>query len=214
MIVVKPQLTVPVRLGVLTAQVTVSAEADALWTSLQTEARNAHARTGLPEIAELPEVSALRAAYRACGRDPQRYRGSAEALLRRVVQDKPLYRVNTVVDTNNLISLRVGAAVGSYDVDRINGPVVFRAGRAGESYAAIGKGEFALDKLPVFADDEGPFGSPTSDSERTMVRLDTTSIVMIVISFAGADLTADLRLAADLLTAHSAARDIDTDIVG
>jgi DNA/RNA-binding domain of Phe-tRNA-synthetase-like protein len=129
------------------------------------------------------------------------------------VQDKPLYRVNTVVDTNNLISLRSGAAVGSYDLDRINGPVIFRTGSAEESYAAIGKGEFGLDKLPVFADNEGPFGSPTSDSERTMVRLDTSSIVLIIISFACSDPTADLELAAALLKAHSAARDIDIDIV-
>jgi DNA/RNA-binding domain of Phe-tRNA-synthetase-like protein len=214
MIVVKPQLTVPVRFGVLTAQVTVSAQADGLWTRLQEEASNARAKLQLAEIAELPEVSALRAAYRACGRDPQRYRGSAEALLRRVIQDKPLYRVNTIVDTNNLISLRTGAAVGSYDMDQIMGPVVFRTGSTGESYAAIGKGEFSLENLPVFADDNGPFGSPTSDSDRTMVRLDTTSIALIVISFACADPAADLRLAADLLTAHSAARDIEIDVVG
>jgi DNA/RNA-binding domain of Phe-tRNA-synthetase-like protein len=214
MILVKSELAVPVQLGVVTAYVTVGATDDALWTRLQQEAETARTRGGLSEIAEHPQVAALRAAYRACGRDPQRYRGSAEALLRRVVQAKPLYQVNSVVDTNNLISLRTGMAVGSYDADRINGPVTFRTGTAQESYSAIGKGEFALDKLPVFADGDGPFGSPTSDSERTMVRLDTTSIVMILISFAGADLTSELETAAESLREFSAGHDVDVQIVG
>jgi DNA/RNA-binding domain of Phe-tRNA-synthetase-like protein len=128
--------------------------------------------------------------------------------LRRALQGKPLYSVNTVVDTNNLISLRTGMAVGSYDLDQVTGPVVFRAGQPRESYEAIGKGTFSLDRLPVFADDEGPFGSPTSDSERTMVRPKTRRIAMVLISFA-ADLASTLSFAADRLKAHSDADNID-----
>lgn len=205
--------TVRPRLGVLTATVTVDEHDERLWSTLDAEVETIRGGLALPEVAGHPEISALRAAYRALGRDPQRYRGSAEALLRRTLQGKPLYRLNSVVDTNNLISLRHAMAVGSYDLDRTAGPIVFRAGAADERYNAIGKGDFAVDRFPVFADDNGPFGSPTSDSERTMVRVSTRRIAMVLISFAHADLSAALATATDLLQTHSDAHCIDTCVV-
>src|SRR6202142_362602 len=45
----------------------------------------------LPEpraVLESPQIMATRAAYKALGKDPARYRGSAEALLRRVIAGK------------------------------------------------------------------------------------------------------------------------------
>ena len=44
-------------------------------------------------------------AYLALAKDPLRYRGSQESLLRRVSQVKTLYTINTVVDINKLVSL-------------------------------------------------------------------------------------------------------------
>lgn len=58
-------------------------------------------------ISEVAPVAAARKAYRALGKDPGRYRVSSEALLRRIRQGKGLYRINTVVDTNNLVSLHL-----------------------------------------------------------------------------------------------------------
>ncbi len=121
------------------------------------------------------------------GNDPTRYRGSNEALVRRISQGKDLYRVNTVVDINNLLSLETLHSAGTFDLDRVQPPIIFRVGQPGEIYAGIGRGEIKIEGLPVFADQSGPFGSTTSDSERTMVRLDTTRILMVVISFLGAE---------------------------
>ena len=159
-------------------------------------------------------IKALRDAYRALGNDPTRYRGSNEALVRRITQGKELYRVNTVVDINNLISLNTLNSAGTFDRDRVQPPIVFRIGQPGEIYSGIGRGEIKIEGLPVFADRLGPFGSTTSDSERTMVRLETARILMVVISFEGVKgLDAATGFAAMLLEKHAAATGIDTGLV-
>lgn len=82
---------------------------------------------------DVAAVAATRKAYRALGKDPARYRPAAEALLRRVEQGKGLFRVNTVVEANNLLSLETGFSIGTYVVAELDPPVVFRRGRAGEA---------------------------------------------------------------------------------
>jgi DNA/RNA-binding domain of Phe-tRNA-synthetase-like protein len=136
-------------------------------------------------VLEAPEIVATRAAYKALGKDPARYRGSAEALLRRVVGGKGLPRINAVVDSINLVSVESRFSIGLYDLVNVEGDVVFRAGRNGETYKGIGKYDLNLEGLPVFVDARGPHGSPTSDSERTMVTVDTRRVIAIIISFSG-----------------------------
>jgi DNA/RNA-binding domain of Phe-tRNA-synthetase-like protein len=119
------------------------------------------------------------------GKDPARYRGSAEALLRRVIAGKGLPRINAVVDIINLVSVESRLSIGLYDLAHVQGDIVFRAGRAGETYKGIGKYDLNLDGLPVFCDALGPHGSPTSDSERTMVTSETKQVLAIIISFGG-----------------------------
>jgi DNA/RNA-binding domain of Phe-tRNA-synthetase-like protein len=139
-------------------------------------------------VLESPEIVATRAAYKALGKDPARYRGSAEALLRRVIGGKGLPQINAVVDAINLVSVESRLSIGLYDLVHVDGDIVFRAGRSGETYKGIGKYDLNLEGLPVFADAHGPHGSPTSDSERTMVTSDTRRVVAIIISFSGSDI--------------------------
>src|ERR1700759_874422 len=136
-------------------------------------------------VLESPEIVATRAAYKALGKDPARYRGSAEALLRRVIGGKALPRINVGVDAINLISVESRLSIGLYDLAHIEGDIVFRAGHSGETYKGIGKYDLNLEGLPVFADARGPHGSPTSDSERTMVTAETRRVIAIIISFSG-----------------------------
>jgi DNA/RNA-binding domain of Phe-tRNA-synthetase-like protein len=136
-------------------------------------------------VLESAPILATRSAYKALGKDPARYRGSAEALLRRVISGKGLPQINSVVDVINLMSVESRLPVGLYDCAHIQGDVVFRAGRAGETYKGIGKYDLNLEGLPLFADSQGPHGSPTSDSERTMVTPATKHILAIIISFGG-----------------------------
>lgn len=200
-------------LGVLTATVKVTPHQPDLWRAIG--AVTADVRSGLTTdlVSGLPEIAAMRELYRSLGADPNRYRGSAEALLRRLTQGKDLYQVNTVVDINNLTSLASRHPVGSYDLDCVRGPVVFRLGCAGEVYRGIGKREVCLDGLPLFADGDGPFGSPTSDSERTMIRPDTSRISVVVIAACeGGSLRARLADLAGLLDRYAEATDMVAEI--
>jgi DNA/RNA-binding domain of Phe-tRNA-synthetase-like protein len=138
-------------------------------------------------VLESSQILSTRAAYKALGKDPARYRGSAEALLRRVIAGKGLPRINAVVDIINLVSVESRLPIGLYDLAHVSGDIVFRAGRAGETYKGIGKYDLNLEGLPVFCDAVGPHGSPTSDSERTMVTSETRNVLAVIISFGGKD---------------------------
>lgn len=172
---------------------------------------------GLPEpraVLESPAILATRAAYKALGKDPARYRGSAEALLRRAVAGKGLPKIHAVVDIINLVSVESRLPIGLYDLAQVSGDIEFRPGRAGETYKGIGKYDLNLEGLPLFADAQGPHGSPTSDSERTMVTLETKNILAIIISFGGA---ANLDKAAqrmkELLQRYTAAENVEISLV-
>ena len=142
----------------------------------------------LPEpraVLEAAAILATRSGYKALGKDPARYRGSAEALLRRLLAGKGMPRINNVVDVINLVSVESRLPIGLYDLAHVQGAIEFRAGRAGETYKGIGKYDLNLEGLPLFADAQGPHGSPTSDSERTMVTADTRRVLAIIVSFGG-----------------------------
>jgi DNA/RNA-binding domain of Phe-tRNA-synthetase-like protein len=171
----------------------------------------------LPEprvVLESAPVLSTRAAYKALGKDPARYRGSAEALLRRVIANKGLPQINAVVDVINLVSVESRLPVGLYDLAAVHGDIVFRAGRAGETYKGIGKYDLNLEGLPLFADSVGPHGSATSDSERTMVTASTKSIIALIISFGGAaDLTPWTQRMCELLTLYAAAENCESTVI-
>jgi len=121
-----------------------------------------------------------RTLYRRFGIDPTKVRPSSEALVRRVVRGKGLYRINTLVDACNLSSLEFGLPVGLYDGHKIVGDVVCRHGWQGEAYKGIGKEEIHLNGRPVLADARGPFGNPSSDSDRTKIDLRTTQALFVI----------------------------------
>jgi len=174
-------------LGFLTAQVVTRETPLALQEEMKVrETEILH----LPEpraLLESPRILATRAGYKALGKDPARYRGSAEALLRRILSGKGFPQINSVVDIINLMSVESRLPIGLYDLAHVKGDITFRAGRAGETYKGIGKYDLNLEGLPVFSDEEGPHGSPTSDSERTMVTPATRNIAAILVSFGGAE---------------------------
>jgi DNA/RNA-binding domain of Phe-tRNA-synthetase-like protein len=176
------QIKLPgVKLGIVEAQGVLVEAVHADLTKLLDEvcARKQQEFT-VETLAEAESVRAIRALFRGWGMDPSKYRPSSEALLRRVVQGKGLYRVSNVVDTGNLVSIETGWPLGGYDRSRIQEPVTLRLGSVGESYEGIGKKTWSLGGRPVLADPAGPFGSPISDSTRTMIT-DSAKDVMIVV---------------------------------
>src|SRR6266404_690600 len=165
-------------------------------------------------VLESLQVETTRKAYKALGKDPARYRGSAEALLRRVVAGKGLPQINAVVDVINLVSVESRLPVGLYDLGHVVGEIVFRAGRAGETYKGIGKYDLNLEGLPLFADTVGPHGSATSDSERTMVTAATKEVLAVIVSLGGAEnLERWTQRLGALLQQYASGTEIATNIV-
>lgn len=202
-------------LGCVSARVSIQKHNEALWLEIDQHLAHLAATIKPEQISTVPQIAAMRAAYKALGKDPSRYRGSAEALLRRVLQGKGLYQINSVVDINNLVSLESMNPAGTYDLEKITPPIELRVGAAGESYKGIGKDLINIENLPVFADAAGAFGSPTSDSERAMVRLETRKILMVIFSFTGPEgLEIWVERASELLNRYSGAEGIETSLVG
>ena len=165
-------------------------------------------------VNEIPNVKESRAAYKAFGKDPSRYRVSSEALIRRIGQGKGLYEVNTVVDVNNLISIESGFSVGSYDTARIDDTLVFRVGQPGETYKGIGKEEINIEALPVLADKAGAIGSSTSDSERAMITEDAKEVLTLIYSFSdNQDLERALEYGKRYLEKYAGAEEVESWIV-
>ena len=205
---------VPVTLACVQARVAVDKGSATLGQALRLEAELRVESLADAPVSEVPAIAAARRAFKALGKDPSRYRVSAEALMRRLAQSKALYRINTVVDTNNLISLHTGLSAGTYRVEALAPPLVLRKGGAGETYEAIGRGPFNLEGLPVLADAQGPFGSPTSDSERSMITLDAEAVLMVLYAFGnGPGLARALEFAADCLTSYCHAREVETALI-
>lgn len=134
----------------------------------------------IDQIALLDSVRGVRGMFRGWGVDPSRYRPSSEALLRRVVQGKGLYRISNVVDVCNLCSIETGWPFGLYDRAHLEPPIVMRLGQSGESYEGIGKQTWHLVGRPILVDSRGPFGCPISDSTRTMITEATGSLLSVI----------------------------------
>ena len=176
-----------VALACVTADVETAATPEALDRNLRICEEKIRTLPEPKAVLESPAILVTRAGYKALGKDPARYRGSAEALLRRAIAGKGLPRINNVVDVINYVSVESRLPVGLYDLAHVQGEITFRAGRAGETYKGIGKYDLNLEGLPVFCDALGPHGSPTSDSERTMVTEATKQVIAIIISFGGTE---------------------------
>ena len=201
-------------LGIVTGAARVNADDGELWTEITARTDDVRRTISLDDVSGLAEIKALRQAYRACGKDPARYRGSQEALLRRILKGAGLYKVNTLVDINNLVSIESRHSLGTYDLDRFAWPVTLRIGRPGESYRGIGKDELNLEGLPVYADPQGPFGSPSSDSQRAMITAETRRIMLVVTAFSGPEgLPQTIDRAVALLRRFAAADAVETEIV-
>lgn len=197
------------RLGCIEALVRVEESKPALLSEINEKLESLQQSLAIEDISKLPSIEASRRGYRACGKDPARYRLSAEALLRRIVSGKGLYQINNVVDQLNLVSVISGFSIGGYDAEKFVGEVRFGIGRANEPYTGIGRGELNIENLPVFRDELGAFGTPTSDSQRTEVTPDTRKFLMILIDFEGSsELEKAKQMAIHLLKEYCGAEDI------
>ena len=195
----------------LGATVVNTSFSDGLWKEIHAAEADCRSRLTTETVKELPPVAATREAYRRCGKDPSRYRPSAEALMRRVLKNADLYQISTVVDLINLASLVYGYSIGGFDAGLIDGDTLtLGIGREGEPYEGIGRGALNIAGMPVYRDATGGVGTPTSDNERTKLSLGTTHLLVIVNGYDGdsANTRACADFIADLLRRYASATDI------
>ena len=170
-----------VKLGVIEADAVNFAQVDEALAALMDEVCDRKRREYTVEtLAEAEATRAVRGMFRAWGVDASKYRPSSEALLRRVAQGKGLYRVSNLVDIGNLGSIETGWPYGCYDRAQLAPPIAFRPGAPGEMYEGIGKRMWHLEGRPVLADAKGPFGSPISDSTRSMIAEGARDVMMVI----------------------------------
>lgn len=172
---------------VLAADVSNTASDPQLWEEIARVETDLRASCLLEEINKGEPIRATRAAYKRLGKDPNRYRPSSEALRRRILRDLPLYRIDTLVDIINLVSIRSGFSIGGFDAGKIQGSLRLGVGREGEPYRGIGRGSLNIAGLPVYRDEAGGIGTPTSDEERTKIGLETDRLLMIINAYSGPD---------------------------
>lgn len=159
---------------------------EALWKEIDTLCEQYRQTLTTETLKEMSSIAATRSVYKACGKDPSRYRPASEALIRRVLQGKALYQIDTLVDLINLASIAYGYSIGGFDADKFKGDTLtLGIGREGEPYEGIGRGMINIHGLPVYRDAEGGVGTPTSDNERTKMELSTTHLVVLINGYDG-----------------------------
>ena len=137
-------------------------------------------------LKDVSGIAATRRIYRACGKDPSRYRPASEALIRRILQGKKLYQIDTLVDLINLASIVYGYSIGGFDADKMLGEqLTLGIGKADEPYEGIGRGVINIEGLPVYRDEIGGVGTPTSDHERTKITAQTTHLLVLINGYDG-----------------------------
>lgn len=188
---------------------------EALWAELEALAADVHGRYAMEMVNKRPAIAATRTAYKACGKEPNRYRPSSEALMRRMVKGLELYRTAAVIDLINLLSVACGHSIGGFDADRIDGDTVtLGIGREGEPYEAIGRGPLNIAGMPVWRDNTGGIGTPKSDNERTKLSPSTRRLLMIVNMYGDEMPVADIEaLARRLLVTYASAKNIQTRLL-
>ena len=193
------------------AAVKNTAFCEGLWKEINAFTEDLTTTTQMEDIKRQPVIAATREAYKRCGKDPGRYRPSAEALRRRLMRGIPLYQIDTLVDLINLVSLRTGHSIGGFDADKIQGNrLELGIGKAEEPFEGIGRGVLNIEGLPVYRDSLGGIGTPTSDEERTKLTPPTQRLLMLINVYdADEDIESLTDLAISLLNQYCTPKSLD-----
>ena len=168
------------------AKVENSSFCSELWEEIHAKGEQFRNKLTTETLKDISGIAATRRVYRACGKDPSRYRPASEALIRRILQGKKLYQIDTLVDLINLASIVYGYSIGGFDADKMVGEqLTLGIGKADEPYEGIGRGVINIEGLPVYRDEIGGVGTPTSDHERTKITAQTNHLLVLINGYDG-----------------------------
>lgn len=202
-------------IGLVRATVVNGSTSDELWAEIETAAQEVKTRYELLAINQRPAIAGTRHLYKSLGKDPSRYRVASEALCRRIVKGQGIYRLTTLIDVVNLVSIKSGYPISGLDADKIAGDTLtMGVGRHEEPYNGIGRGLLNIEGMPVYRDALGPVATPTSDEERTKFNDETVAAQICINAFAPEmpidDATAWM---AELLEKYACATRIETNVI-
>lgn len=190
---------------------------DRIWELFDGLSADLHERYANCTVGEIEGVQNARSLYRAIGIDPTKTRPSSEALLRRSIKGKGVYRIHPLVDLLNYVSLKYLIPVGLYDISKIRGTSVrIQIGEDGWGFDGIRKSRVNVAGRMCVADAEGPFGSPTSDSLRTSIEGDVSGALVLLYqshTHAPKALETLLTFAQSVLTEHMGGQSIQLQIL-
>ena len=204
-----------IKIGMVRATVVNSETCDELWTEIEQAAEQVVNTYELLAINARPAIAGTRRLYKALGKDPGRYRVASEQLCRRLVRGLGIYRLTTLIDVVNLVSIKSGYAISGLDADKIVGDTLtLGVGMRGEEYHGIGRGLLNIEGMPVYRDEVGGIATPTSDEERTKFTIDTVKVQININAFAPEmDIKEAVEWMARLLEKYAQATNIETKIV-
>lgn len=203
------------RVGVIEATIDNSLDTNLLWQAMEAEIIAIKEQYPIATINKRTHIAATRVVYKSLGKDPNRYRPSAESLCRRVANGKELYRINMVVDLINWVSMHYGYSIGGFDADKIEGNLTLGVGEEGEPFEGIGRGILNIAGLPIYRDNIGGIGTPTSDNERTKLESSTTQLLMLINDYSGGDdLEGAIAFTSTLLQEYANATQVDNRVIG
>ena len=168
-----------------------------------------HNTYNLEDVLNIPSIKNARDGYKKLGKDPSRYRLACESLFRRLVKNKGLYFVNNVVDAGNVLSIELAKSTAVLDYNKIIGDVTIRIGKENDIYYGIGRGLINVTNIPLYVDEVSPFGSPTSDTDRTSITSDTSKILLMVICFDELDKEKIKDISIDIFKKYAYAKNIE-----
>jgi DNA/RNA-binding domain of Phe-tRNA-synthetase-like protein len=125
-------------------------------------------------------VRNVRDLFKKFGVDPTKWRPSSEAMIRRILKDKGLFRINSLVDINNIVSIRYRLPIGLYDMDKVDGMLTVDIGREGDMFTGLTGREYNAGEKPVVMDSRGIIGSPIVDSDRSKITLETSKALAVI----------------------------------
>lgn len=183
-------------------------ESEAVKQLIKATEKELRAEYTIDDVIQIPTIKEGRDGYKKFGKDPSRYRLAVESLYRRVVKNYDLYSINDVVDIGNILSIRTMRSTAILDMDQIKGDVLVRLGTAADDYEGINRGKLNIENIPVYVDNLGPFGSTTSDTERTSITENTQRILVLIICFSKQNIESNINEMMNLYTKYVKATNI------
>ncbi|MFX1392887.1 MAG: B3/4 domain-containing protein [Promethearchaeota archaeon] len=141
--------------------------------------------------------------------DPTKTRPSSEALIRRILGNKPIPRINNIVDLNNWVSIDTLVPLGAYDLDILKIPLILRFSKQGEQFNPIGGSKKIMKGNEIILSDDNRniiHEYPHRDSDISKLTFKTKKMLIVACGVPGIEpkiLERSLNLFRDILIKSS-----------